>query len=249
MKVEVTSVDEKHWGLKHNNGWILNPYDDSPLLSEKKSNIEFLAKNINKKEISERGIALDEPYATLYYSLYWINKINAGKDPISDDPEWEISCDPVFHLQPGPPLLQLQIAAFTPVINWLEKNGVKHIDLPLFFTNSKEEWEDLKKDPAHLIGGDNSHSILKEWNKLSTNEKAVSYFLQYNISAFRHSLCASLLFLTKEITNSQFTEICCAAEGISPMMGDVSEKDYDKMLLNFKYLADQANVVLKILND
>jgi hypothetical protein len=234
MKIQVKSYTEKTWALKHEKGWIIAASGQSPLVSENKKLLEFLSENINKKEPGQRGFALDEPYATLYFTLSWLNAIEEGKDPLSGDSEWEISCDPVFHLQPGPPMIQIQLEAFAPIFNWFEEIGAEQVDLPLIYAGSHEELEELKNDPSFRIGKKNSQAILKQWNSLTDNERAVAYFLQHQISRFEHSLCAALLFIKGKLTNDQFAQTCCAAECISPEMADVSKKEYNQAIKHFK---------------
>ena len=220
-----------------------------PLVHRSREVMEYLAAHINTKKQSERGFALDEPYATLYYTLSWLPVIENRADPISLDPHWVISCDPVFHLEPGPPMIQVQMAAYEPVKAWLEELGTDYVDLPLLYLFSEKDLEEARKEPGNYIGEENSSLILDEWNALTDAGKALACFIQYNtLPHSRNSLCGAILLLQGRITGQEWAEISCAAGNISPLLGDVSKKDFNNHMKYYQAVAGSIPEVLRLLN-
>ena len=250
MEATVKSYKNNLYVIQYGAESIKGAFAEEPISHESKKLMEYLAEHISTKEPSEKGFALDEPYATLYYILSWLHMVKAGTDPVSDDPHWEISCDPVFHLEPGPPMIAVQMAAYQPVINWIESIGASHTDLPLLYISSQEAEEKAKTDVNNYIGEENSQPILDQWNSLTVNQKAAGMFLQYQIDpGYRHSLCGATMLLKGLISEQQFAEICCAADNISSYLGDVSEVMFKNLYNHFKEMGLSVKKVVDMLDD
>lgn len=250
MKATVKPYKNNLYAIHYGDDSIKGAFGGEPISHESKKLMEYLAEHISTKEQSEKGFALDEPYATLYYILSWLPMVKAGTDPVSDDPHWEISCDPVFHLESGPPMIAVQMAAYQPVIEWLENMGASHTDLPLLYISTQEAEENAKSDENNYIGEENSQPILDQWNSLTVHQKAAGMFLQYHIDpGYRHSLCGATMLLKGLITEEQFAEICCAAGNISPYLGDVSEEMFQNLYTHFQKMALSAQKVVGMLDD
>ena len=228
--------------------YIKDAFGQEPVMHENKELMEYLAAHIGSKEPSEKGFALDEPYATLYFTLSWLRKVREETDPVSQNPHWEISCDPVFHMEPGPPMIQVQMAAYQPVTEWLEELGARHVDLPLLYIYSREQEEEAKEDFFNHIGLENSNPILEQWNTLSAEEKALACYLQHHTdNHYRQSLCGAIMLLKGRISDAQFAQICCAASSISPHLGDVSEEMFKQIFRHFTDKAKEVQTVFKML--
>lgn len=247
MKATVKKFKDDLYAIRYGEEHIIGALGE-PLVHRNKDLMEYLAAHISTKQESERGFALDEPYATLYYTLSWLPEIENQTDPISLDPHWEISCDPVFHMEPGPPMILVQMAAYQPVKDWLEAIGAKYVDLPLLYIHSEEDLVEAKKKPFNYIGEENSTRIMNEWNTLTNPEKALACYIQYHTSPYnRNSLCAAILLLKSKIKDQQWAEICCAANNISPYMSDVSKKEFNNHKKYYKAVAGSIQTVRTLL--
>lgn len=248
MKAKVQLLKDNLYSIRYGKGSIISAFGE-PLVHPNKELMVYLAEHISTKEASERGFALDEPYSTLYFTLSWLPVVENQTDPIAKDPHWEISCDPVFHLEPGPPMIQVQMAAYEPVKSWLEELGADYVDLPLLYLYSEEALEEARKEAYNYIGEENSSLILKEWDTLSDPEKALTCFIQYNtLPHSRNSLCGAILLLRGRITGQEWAGISCAAGNISPYLGDVTKKDYNNHMKYYQAVAESIPEVMRLLN-
>lgn len=225
MNVSVEKTASGKYGIWLEEDWLKTHFEPSPLESDDRSLLKKLADQLqNKQDVLEiSGGRVEDPQLPLYYILSFYSKIiNNNFDLISDDYDWIISCDPIFHPVSGPEQ-SAQLSYFGPVLEWLEEIGVKHKILPQRFQSKEELIEEGQLD-EYMINEDGADTIFEHWSILSPIEKAAFYYIYLNAE---HNFIASFLALKGWIDPDSFGQLVTASIGVAPEFIGVTEATFN----------------------
>ena len=243
MNVSVEKTSTGKYGIWLEDDWLKTHFDPIPLETEEKFLIDKLAGEVNTAQnaleiIDGRVIT---PSLPLYHILSFYSQITNNQfDLISDDYDWIISCDPIFHPVSGPEQ-SAQLSYFEPVLEWLDEIGVKHKILPQRF-QSKEELIAEGQLDEYMIREEYTDTIFEHWNVLSTLEKAAFYYIYLNAE---HNFIASFLALKGWIQPDEFGKLVTASIGVAPEFMGVTETTFNEGWNHYSTIVKNALQVKK----
>lgn len=247
MNISVEKTALGKYGVWLEEDWLKTYFDPTPIESEDKS---LLNKFVSQLKAEEAHLEISDgkiegSQLPLYFILSFYSKIiNNNFDLISDDYDWIISCDPIFHPVSGPEQ-SAQLSYFDPVLEWLDEIGVKHKILPQRFQSKEELIEEGQLD-EYMINEDSTDTIFEHWNVLSDVEKAAFYYIYLNAE---HNFIASFLALKGWIDPDSFGQLVTASIGVAPEFIGVTESTFNDGWKHYsKIVRDALSVKQELVN-
>lgn len=240
MDYTVQRTSNGKYGIWLEDEWLKTHFDPTDLECEDKAMVEMLCNHLQVKEkdleISHGRIIA--PQIPLYHILSFYSQINNGFDLVTDDYDWIISCDPIFHpVSSAEQAAQLQY--FEGALEWLDQIGAEYKILPQRFESKEELLKNGELDD-YLISEKSSDLIYEHWNALTNAEKAAFYFIYLNAE---HNFIASFLALKQMIDAQSFGKMVTASIGVAPEFSGVTEQTFKDGWTHYSSIVEKAMVV------
>ena len=223
MNISVQKTAAGSYGIWLEDDWLKTHFDPINIECEDKSLMDDFASQLRNLGDSLEIIngKITKPQIPLYHLISFYTHVNNGFDLVTDEYDWIISCDPMFHPVPGPEQ-SAQLRYFDAALEWLDQIGAKYKILPQRF-QSKEEIIEEGMLQDYLISNESTNIIFDHWNKLTCKEKASFYYIYLNAE---HNFIGSFLALKEVIDPEEFGKMVTASIGVAPEFRGVTEKTF-----------------------
>lgn len=211
---------------------------DIDMETDKPELLKIIAEELDPEQYQLEDGDIHGQYVPFYYFLSKVLMAEMDDEEGFFNDEhfhWMISCDPFFHLNPGPESAS-QYGYIDFAIKKLEEAGGRHEDLPLLMAFDEETMTERREDPDYYVDIETAEIIRGYFVKLPSVRKGLFYQLW---SETGWSVWIPLLWLNDLCEDDQFSTGIISLQNLTPDFG-VTIQEFKEEIKHYKILLDNC---------